>query len=69
MSKIRTSGIGATFDNEATIMEMRFLAKIYTHRKEEKYRNSFLRPLITYYMRNMIMVVGHSFVLFEKEKV
>lgn len=43
MSKIRTSGIGATFDNEATIMEMRFLAKIYTHRKEEKYRNSFLK--------------------------
>lgn len=43
MDRVRTSGIGATFDNEATIMEMRFLAKIYKYKKEEKYRNSFLK--------------------------
>lgn len=43
MDRVRTSGIGATFDNEATIMEMRFLAKVYKYRKEAKYRDSFLK--------------------------
>ena len=29
MAKVRKSGIGATFDNGATVTEMRYLAKIY----------------------------------------
>lgn len=37
--------IGATFDNGATITELRFLAKVYTHVKDEKYRNAFLKGL------------------------
>lgn len=35
------SGIGATIDNEATTMEMRFLTKMYAHIKDERYRKSF----------------------------
>ena len=43
MARVRKSGIGATFDNGATLSEMRFLAKVYTYRKDERYRNAFLK--------------------------
>ena len=34
---------GATFDNDATTTEMRFLAKMYESRKDEKYRDAFIK--------------------------
>lgn len=37
--------IGATFDNGATITELRFLAKMYTHTKDERYKNAFEKGL------------------------
>jgi pectinesterase len=37
--------IGATFDNGATITEMKFLAKVYAKRKDERYRQSFEKGL------------------------
>lgn len=43
MDRVKSSGIGATFDNEATTSEMRFLAKVYEHRKDKKYREAFLK--------------------------
>ena len=36
---------GATTDNGATIMEMDFLAKIYQHTHDERYREAFVRGL------------------------
>ena len=36
-------GIGATFDNDATLTEMRFLTKMYTNTKDERYRDAFLK--------------------------
>ena len=33
--------IGATFDNSATITELRFLAKVYSQLKDERYKQSF----------------------------
>lgn len=39
------SEIGATFDNGATIMEMRFLARMYSHIKDDRYKQSFLKGL------------------------
>jgi pectinesterase len=36
-------GIGATFDNGATLTEMKFLTKIYTESADERYRDAFLR--------------------------
>lgn len=42
-NKVQKTGIGATFDNGATITEMRFLAKMYANRRDEKYRNAFLK--------------------------
>lgn len=39
--KIKSSGIGATFDNGATLTEMRFLAKMYEKVKDERYLKAF----------------------------
>lgn len=39
------SKIGSTFDNGATITEMRFLAKVYTHQKDERYKQAFEKGL------------------------
>lgn len=35
------SEIGATFDNSATITELRFLAKVYSQIKDERYKQAF----------------------------
>ena len=37
--------IGATFDNSATITELRFLAKVYSHIKDARYKQAFNRGL------------------------
>jgi len=37
--------VGATFDNDATITELRFLAKVYTQIKDERYRQAFEKGL------------------------
>lgn len=42
-AKVSESGIGATFDNAATITEMRFLAKMYKNRKDERYKDAFIK--------------------------
>jgi pectinesterase len=39
------SEIGATFDNDATITELRFLAKVYSHFKDERYKQAFDKGL------------------------
>ncbi len=39
--KIKSSGIGATFDNGATLTEMQFLTKMYNKVKDERYLNAF----------------------------
>jgi PelA/Pel-15E family pectate lyase len=41
--RIKASGIGATFDNGATLTEMMFLARIYEKIKDERYRKAFYR--------------------------
>ena len=41
--RIEKYGIGATFDNDATITEMKFLAKIYSKTKDERYRDAFIK--------------------------
>ena len=33
--------IGATFDNSATITELRFLAKVYSHFNDARYKQAF----------------------------
>jgi len=43
--RIKTYGIGATFDNDATLTEMKFLAKAYAHLKDERCRNAFMKAL------------------------
>ena len=43
MAKVRKSGIGATFDNGATVTEMRYLAKIYKFHEDAKYKEAFLK--------------------------
>lgn len=45
MTRIKSSGIGATFDNGATLTEMMFLTKIYSKIKDERYRESFFKAL------------------------
>lgn len=42
-AKVRKTGVGATFDNGATVMEMRFLAKMYRNRKDERYKEAFVK--------------------------
>lgn len=37
--------IGATFDNNATITELRFLAKVYSHFNDERYKKAFEKGL------------------------
>ncbi|WP_461637923.1 pectate lyase [Labilibaculum euxinus] len=39
------SEIGATFDNGATISELRFLAKVYSHFHDERYKQAFEKGL------------------------
>jgi len=39
------SKIGATFDNGATISELRFLAKVYSHFKDKRYKQAFEKGL------------------------
>lgn len=39
------SEIGATFDNSATITELRFLAKVYSNFKDERYKMAFEKGL------------------------
>jgi PelA/Pel-15E family pectate lyase len=41
--RITATGIGATFDNDSTLTEMKFLAKVYGHVKDERYRAAFMR--------------------------
>lgn len=41
--RVLKTGVGATFDNEATSTEMRFLAKVYSNRKDKRYRDAFLK--------------------------
>lgn len=44
-ASIKESGIGATIDNSATTTEMRFLAKVYSKNKDERYLNAFNKGL------------------------
>ncbi|RZF60378.1 pectate lyase [Sphingobacterium corticibacterium] len=37
--------VGGTFDNGSTISELRFLAKVYTHFKDERYKEAFNKGL------------------------
>lgn len=37
--------IGGTFDNGSTITELRFLAKIYSHNKDDRYKEAFEKGL------------------------
>jgi PelA/Pel-15E family pectate lyase len=43
--RILESGIGATFDNDATITEIRFLAKMYTKTNNPRYKKAFDKAL------------------------
>ncbi len=43
-------GPGATFDNGATITELRFLAKVYAHFKDERYKQAFEKGLAYIFM-------------------
>ncbi len=45
LEKDKSKGIGATIDNNATSLEMLFLARLYIHHKGEKYREAFLKGL------------------------
>lgn len=45
IKQIQTTGIGGNFDNRATTTEMRFLAKIYAHQKNEAYKKAFLKAM------------------------
>lgn len=40
-AKIKSTGIGATFDNGATLTEMRFLTKMYSKVKDARYLKAF----------------------------
>lgn len=40
-ARIQASGIGATFDNGATLTEMKFLTKMYSQVKDPRYLNAF----------------------------
>ncbi len=44
-AKIIAEGIGATFDNGATITEMKFLAKMYNQNKDERYKQAFNKAI------------------------
>tara|TARA_R110002167_G_scaffold15302_1_gene61103 strand:- start:1174 stop:2277 length:1104 start_codon:yes stop_codon:yes gene_type:complete len=45
MDKVKSSGIGATFDNGATITELGFLAKMYSNFTDERYKKAFEKGL------------------------
>lgn len=42
---IKLTGIGATFDNGATLMELKFLAKMYNKVKDQRYKDAFDKGL------------------------
>lgn len=42
-ARIKQYGVGATFDNNSTLTEMRFLAKVYAKTKDERCRDAFLK--------------------------
>ena len=42
-AKINSSGIGATFDNGATLLEMKFLAKMYHKVKDGRYKKAIIK--------------------------
>lgn len=42
-ARIVKYGVGATFDNDATLTEMMFLTKIYAKTKDERYRDAFMK--------------------------
>jgi pectinesterase len=42
-ARIKQYGVGATFDNDSTLREMRFLAKVYAKTKDERCRAAFLK--------------------------
>jgi PelA/Pel-15E family pectate lyase len=44
-ARIQSSGIGATFDNDATLTEMKFLANIYAKQKDNRYHEAFMKAL------------------------
>ncbi|MBD1433254.1 pectate lyase [Sphingobacterium sp. DN00404] len=43
--KSTKNDVGGTFDNGSTISELRFLAKVYTHFKDERYKEAFNKGL------------------------
>ncbi len=45
LAKVNRTGVGSTIDNGATTTEMRFLARVYAHSGEDRYREGFLRGL------------------------
>ncbi len=57
MAKVRKSGIGATFDNGATVTEMRYLAKIYKFHedaKDDEYAYSDRDSSVKLYSTNLV---------------
>jgi PelA/Pel-15E family pectate lyase len=42
-AKMQLTGIGATFDNGATLQELRFLAKMYNKVKDQRYKSAFYK--------------------------
>ena len=45
IAKMKATGIGSTFDNDATITELRFLARIYSHINDPRYKKAFEKGL------------------------
>jgi pectinesterase len=43
LKSLDKSGIGSTIDNNATTSEMIYLAKVYKHRPDEKYKDAIIR--------------------------
>lgn len=43
--RIKITGVGATFDNDATLTEMMFLTKVYTKIQDKRYRDAFMKAL------------------------
>jgi len=44
-ARIKQTGVGAIFDNDSTLREMRFLTKVYAKTKDERCRDAFLKGL------------------------
>jgi pectinesterase len=45
LHQLQSTGIGATIDNGATIMELTFLSKIYAKTKDSQYKAAFLKGI------------------------